>query len=115
MLGFETLDDLQREYCKTIISSLPRFVDPEQPPKKKLPFSTIHRHPFIHNVQLLLPQDLFDAVWSSRLRDTSTSQYVNVKMSLSDLLEADFFSRYVKTGDELIETMQALDLIEEPF
>jgi hypothetical protein len=49
---FDFSDEVsQHEKCYTTIGQLPPFVDPEQPPSKKSPFSAISTHPFIHTVR----------------------------------------------------------------
>lgn len=97
--------------------SLPPFVDPEQPPSKKNPFSTIIGQPFIHTVcndtkfeklcseaevtaqvQLVLPQELYDVLWDNVEAKIGNIVYSRVIMSLSEILEGEFFNKYIKTG-----------------
>jgi ribonuclease P/MRP protein subunit RPP40 len=48
---FEEVDDAsRREKCFTTIAQLPTFIDPKQIPGKRLPFSTIQNHAFVHSV-----------------------------------------------------------------
>ncbi|KAF6220904.1 hypothetical protein HO133_002584 [Letharia lupina] len=82
--------------------NLPPFVDPEQPPSTKKPFSTILGQPFTHTVQLILPQELYDVVWKEVEAKISNIQYSRVIMPLSGLLEGDFFNRYIKIGNILM-------------
>lgn len=49
MFDFED-DASRREKCFTTIAQLPPFIDPKQIPSKKMPFSAITNHPFIHTV-----------------------------------------------------------------
>ncbi|KAI5300199.1 hypothetical protein KEM55_008874 [Ascosphaera atra] len=117
MFDFEASGDLEREICRTTVGSLPLFIDPKQPPKKQTPFSTVQRHPFIHNhavtslerdaddvlkVQLLLPQEDYDAAWDARLRSIATCQYAKATMPIASLLEGDFFNKYIKTGNVIM-------------
>ncbi|CAD6587543.1 MAG: hypothetical protein ASARMPREDX12_002930 [Alectoria sarmentosa] len=83
-------------------STLPPYVDPQQPPSKRKPFSTILNQPFTHTVQLILPQELYDVVWKEVETKISNIQYSRVIMSLSELLEGDFFNMYIKTGNILM-------------
>ncbi|CAF9909444.1 hypothetical protein IMSHALPRED_008363 [Imshaugia aleurites] len=82
--------------------TLPPYVDPEQPPSKKKPFSTISSLSFIHTVQLVLPQELYDVVWKDVEAKISNTQYSRVIMSLSEILEGDFFNKYIKIGNILM-------------
>lgn len=43
--------NINKEKCYTTIGELPTFVDPEQPPTKKQPFSAVANHPFVHSVR----------------------------------------------------------------
>ncbi|EHA26628.1 hypothetical protein ASPNIDRAFT_46557 [Aspergillus niger ATCC 1015] len=81
MLDFED-DASKREKCYTTIGQLPAFIDPKQPPTKRSPCSAILGHPFVHTLQKL--------------------RYARVFMSLSSLLEGEFFNTYIKTGNILM-------------
>ncbi|PWY95071.1 hypothetical protein BO94DRAFT_456164 [Aspergillus sclerotioniger CBS 115572] len=83
MLDFED-DASRREKCYTTIAQLPAFIDPRQPPTKRSPFSAILGRPYIHTSKL------------QKLR------YARVFMSLSSLLEGDFFNTYIKIGNILM-------------
>lgn len=49
MLGFED-PVLHSEKCYTTLGNFPPFIDPDHPPRKKSPFSTIRTQPFVHSV-----------------------------------------------------------------
>ncbi|OJD25127.1 hypothetical protein ACJ73_03507 [Blastomyces percursus] len=94
--------DLRKEKCYTTIGKLPPFVDPQQPPIKKSPFSSISKHSFVHSTTLILPEEIYDSVWDSISNRIQTHQYAKVIMPLSTLLEHDFFNPYIKIGDILL-------------
>ncbi|CRG84876.1 hypothetical protein PISL3812_02056 [Talaromyces islandicus] len=81
---------------------LPAHVDREQPPPRKAPFSTISHHPIVHTTDLILPKDVYNAVWGSILSRLEQPQYVQVIMPLSSLLEGEFFNTFIKTGAALM-------------
>ncbi|PWY76877.1 hypothetical protein BO83DRAFT_436348 [Aspergillus eucalypticola CBS 122712] len=97
MLDFED-DASKREKCYTTIGQLPAFIDPKQPPTKRSPFSAILGHPFVHTVEVILPKDILSYV-QPQLQNL---RYARVFMSLSSLLEGDFFNTYIKTGNILM-------------
>ncbi|PGH18545.1 hypothetical protein AJ79_00324 [Helicocarpus griseus UAMH5409] len=94
--------DAQKEKCYTTIGKLPPFVDVQQPPVKKSPFSSISKHPFVHSTELILPKEIYDAAWDSISSQIQAPQYAKVIMPLSALLEHDFFNTYIKTGNILL-------------
>ena len=49
-------------------------------------------------MQLILPQELYDVIWKDVEAKISNIQYSRVIMSLSDILEGDFFNKYIKIG-----------------
>ncbi len=49
-------------------------------------------------MQLILPQELYDVVWKDVEAKISNIHYSRVIMSLSEILERDFFNTYIKTG-----------------
>ncbi|KAI5295550.1 hypothetical protein KEM52_001039 [Ascosphaera acerosa] len=119
MIDFELSPEFQRDVCRTSIARLPRITegggscgscgsrdtskrDAQQLPTKQLPLSVILRHQLLHSVQLILPQQAYDALWAPRLRDIATFHYARVRMPLPALLEGDFFNRYIKAGNVLM-------------
>ncbi|GJP94974.1 hypothetical protein CBS63078_3025 [Aspergillus niger] len=97
MLDFED-DASKREKCYTTIGQLPAFIDPKQPPTKRSPCSAILGHPFVHTVEVILPKDIFSHVQPQLQK----LRYARVFMSLSSLLEGEFFNTYIKTGNILM-------------
>ncbi|THC92546.1 hypothetical protein EYZ11_007999 [Aspergillus tanneri] len=101
MFGFDD-GASRREKCYTAVGELPRFIDPKQPPTKRSPFLAICGHPFLHTVELILPERVYTAIESSLNSKLQNLQYARVFMSLSSLLEGDFFNTYIKTGNILM-------------
>ncbi|KAF4260554.1 hypothetical protein KXV27_002788 [Aspergillus fumigatus] len=97
MLHFDD-DASRREKCFTTITQLPAFVDPKQPPIKKSPFSAIANHPFVHTVEILLPEEVYSSIKDSLDAKVQKLRYARVFMSPSALLEGDFFNTYIKAG-----------------
>ena len=50
-------------------------------------------------VDLLLPEDLYNKAWKSLEHRIGKYEYSKVTMSLSQLLEGDFFNTYIKAGN----------------
>ncbi|KAF7118205.1 hypothetical protein CNMCM5793_007606 [Aspergillus hiratsukae] len=101
MLDFDD-DASRREKCFTTIAQLPAYVDPKQPPSKKSPFSAIVNHPFVHTVEVLLPEEVYSSIKDSLDPKVQKLRYARVFMSPSALLEGDFFNTYIKTGNILM-------------
>ncbi|KAF2472228.1 uncharacterized protein BDR25DRAFT_284800 [Lindgomyces ingoldianus] len=82
-------------------SLLPGYIDPQNLPTKKKPFSTFNAQRFSHTLDLILPEELYELVQTqldvgdgaSRLR------YAKVYMKLGELLEGPFFTEYIKKGN----------------
>ncbi|EPS33562.1 hypothetical protein PDE_08524 [Penicillium oxalicum 114-2] len=99
---FDFSDDAShREKCYTTISQLPRFVDPNQVPRKRSPFSTILNHAFVHTVEVILEEDMYAEIQTS-LGKLDKPRSARVFMSPSDLLEHEFFNTYIKTGNVMM-------------
>ncbi|KAB8236312.1 ribonuclease P protein subunit p40 [Aspergillus alliaceus] len=100
---FDLEDDAsRREKCYTTVAQLPSFIDPKQPPMKKPPFSAIWGHPFVHTVEVILPEATYRIIQNSLDTKLPKLRYARVFMSLSSLLEGDFFNTYIKAGNILM-------------
>ncbi|KAE8161021.1 ribonuclease P 40kDa subunit-domain-containing protein [Aspergillus tamarii] len=100
---FDLEDDAsRREKCYTAVAQLPSFIDSKQPPMKKSPFSAIWGHPFVHTVEVILPEATYKTIESSLDTKLPKLRYARVFMSLSSLLEGDFFNAYIKSGNILM-------------
>ncbi|WEW61568.1 ribonuclease P subunit [Emydomyces testavorans] len=93
---------LDKEKCYTSIGLLPPYIEPTQAPTKRSPFSAISGHPFIHSTELILPEEVYQTAWDAIARRIGVCQYAKVFMSLSDVIEGDFFNQYIKIGDILL-------------
>ncbi|OJJ49374.1 hypothetical protein ASPZODRAFT_1466817 [Penicilliopsis zonata CBS 506.65] len=92
----------RREKCYTTITQLPAFIDPKQPPASKSPFTAIKSHPFIHTVEVILPEETYASIKSSLNTKIKNPSCARVFMPLSALIEGDFFNAYIKTGNILM-------------
>ncbi|RAL17231.1 ribonuclease P protein subunit p40, partial [Aspergillus homomorphus CBS 101889] len=101
MLEFND-DASRREKCFTCLGQLPPYIDPKQPPTKKAPFAAVLGHPFIHTVEVTLPKEAHTTIQASLDSRLQKLRYARVFMSLSSLLEPDFFNTYIKTGNILM-------------
>ncbi|KAJ6189409.1 Ribonuclease P Rpp40 [Penicillium mononematosum] len=100
---FEEVDDAsRREKCFTTIAQLPAFIDPKQIPGKRLPFSTIQNHAFVHSVEVILPKEFYLQIKPSLESKLEKPRYARVFMAPSALLEHDFFNTYIKSGNILM-------------
>lgn len=54
MFDFED-DASRREKCYTSVTKLPASINLEEPPSKRVPFSAIEGHCFLHTVDRFLP------------------------------------------------------------
>ncbi|KAA6406916.1 MAG: hypothetical protein FRX48_09214 [Lasallia pustulata] len=88
--------------CYFTHGTLPKYIDPEQPPASKKPFSTIMGQSFTHTVDVLLPEELYELICNDIESKLSSVQYSRVIMPLSALLEGDFFNSYIKSGNILM-------------
>ena len=86
--------------CFFTNTTLPRFVNHEQPPTKKKPFSTILKHPYGHVVDIVLPKSAAARLQQTLQADTSFSSahYRRVYKKLKEILSGDLLEKYIKTG-----------------
>ncbi|MCJ1223615.1 hypothetical protein MMC12_000258 [Toensbergia leucococca] len=98
MFNFQS-DDLPKSKCYLSHGTLPQFIDPSQPPSKKKPFATVLSQSFTHTLDLVLPEELYELIWKDVESEVGLVRYSRVIMPLSVLLEGDFFSSYIKTGN----------------
>ena len=115
MLNFKT-SDISCLKMSVSNGALPAYIETQQPPSRKKPFSTILNQSFTHavsekmrlmgsiwlrwlpQVELLLPEELYDLIWQDVSSKTSSLEYSRVIMSLSEILDGDFFNKYIKAG-----------------
>lgn len=76
-------------------SLLPTYIDPLNVSTKKFPFAAFNKQPFSHELDLILPSELYLLV-----RDSLASTfYARVHMKLADILEKEFLETYIKHGN----------------
>ncbi|KAL6239043.1 hypothetical protein BDW75DRAFT_199443 [Aspergillus navahoensis] len=102
MFGLEDDDASGREKCYTTIAQLPQSIDPKLPPIKKSPFSAILGNHFIHTVEVIMPKEIYSSIESSLDFKLQKLRYARLSMTLSSLIEGDFFNTYIKTGNILM-------------
>ncbi|KAI9773204.1 MAG: hypothetical protein M1839_002212 [Geoglossum umbratile] len=78
------------------------WIDRDQIPTRPKPFSTINSHPFNHTVELILPEELYKPIGQNLDRDIAPIKYSKVILALSQLLDGDFFTQYIKIGNVLM-------------
>ncbi|KAI9670528.1 MAG: hypothetical protein M1831_005748 [Alyxoria varia] len=99
---------------------LPGYIEAEQLPTKKKPFSTIWGLRWLHTVDILLPVELREAVQKELAAwKVEELRYAKVIMSLGDIVEGDFFNEYVKKGVLRLEldkaTYERAGLVGKPI
>ncbi|KAL4977527.1 ribonuclease P 40kDa subunit-domain-containing protein [Aspergillus desertorum] len=106
MFGLEDDDTSGREKCYTTVAQLPQFFDPKQPPIKRSPFSAILGNHFIIGnplrrcqVEVTMPKEVYLSIESSLYSKLQKPRYARLSMTLSSLIEGDFFNIYIKTGN----------------
>ncbi|KAL8342170.1 hypothetical protein RB601_005114 [Gaeumannomyces tritici] len=77
-------------------------VDTKQPPSKGKPWTALAARDFIHQVDLVLPQDAFKAFKEQALDGKQSPQFKRVVMTLGQVIEKDFLVGYIKTGNILM-------------
>jgi ribonuclease P/MRP protein subunit RPP40 len=77
-------------------------VDPKQPPTKRKPFANILDHQFINKVEMILPKELYDIMENEIFADSRSPVYSRVILPLETLVQGDFFTEYIKKGNNSI-------------
>ncbi|MCJ1240112.1 hypothetical protein MMC14_008112 [Varicellaria rhodocarpa] len=94
--------------CYVTHANLPKYIDSEQPPIKRKPFSTILNQAFNHTVLRDMfdtrkdNEEIYNTIWYTIESQIKHVRYSRVFLPLSALLEADFFNNYIKTGNVLM-------------
>ncbi|TVY82004.1 Ribonuclease P protein subunit p40 [Lachnellula suecica] len=66
-------------------------LDPKQPPVKRKPFAAILSHEFVHKLEFVLPEDIWDVI-KDKFAVMDEPRYSKVIMPLKALLEGEFFN-----------------------
>jgi ribonuclease P/MRP protein subunit RPP40 len=91
--------DRRNPKTRVHVGQLPAYIDLKQPPTKKTPWRTINEVPFIKSVNLVLPQELCNVIWSKIEDESKKAGYAKVIMKLQDVLDGAFFTEYIKKGE----------------
>ncbi|KAF4549582.1 Hypothetical protein D9617_21g098030 [Elsinoe fawcettii] len=81
---------------------LPQTIDEKHPPTKRKPFSSILENPHNHTVDVLVRQQDHTNFLAGLQRATGDQRYARVHLKLKDLIEEEFFDRYIKSGNILL-------------
>ncbi|KAH0522715.1 hypothetical protein TsFJ059_006515 [Trichoderma semiorbis] len=73
-------------------------VDPKQIPSKGKPWTAISDLDFIHKVDLIIPQDIYETV-AQKMTEREAPAYYRVVMTLGQVLETKFLTQYIKLGN----------------
>ncbi|KAK4200356.1 ribonuclease P 40kDa subunit-domain-containing protein [Triangularia verruculosa] len=101
MLSFQQPAFYQSSKC-FVTHGVMGHVDPKQPPSKGKPWTAFASQDFVYTADLILPQEVLEAVQGKLLRDEAVPEYKGVVMSLHDILTGDFFNSYIKQGNILM-------------
>ncbi|OAK98594.1 hypothetical protein IQ06DRAFT_294967 [Phaeosphaeriaceae sp. SRC1lsM3a] len=93
--------------------NLPSYIDPQNVSTKKQPFATFNKQQFTHTLDLILPEELYELV-QQKLDTYGTGHYARAHMKLSELLEADFLTTYIKQGN-IMMLSEGRPLIDNRF
>jgi ribonuclease P/MRP protein subunit RPP40 len=97
MLDIGKSTNLPTPKCYFSTTTLPSYTDITDLPTKKAPFNLLHRTPYYHTLILITPT-------ASPLDLTSfpPTKYARVQFPLLHLLQGDFFTKHIKTGNVLL-------------
>ncbi|KAL7794375.1 ribonuclease P 40kDa subunit domain-containing protein [Trichoderma ceciliae] len=76
-------------------------VDPKQIPSKGNPWTAISNLDFIHKVDLIIPQDIYEIV-VQKMTARESPAYYRVVMTLGQVLETKFLTQYIKLGNVMM-------------
>ncbi|KAI4686575.1 uncharacterized protein J4E84_005856 [Alternaria hordeiaustralica] len=97
-------------------SLLPSYIDPSNVSTKKKPFSAFSAQKYSHTLSLILPSEIYSLISHElhRADSPALTQYAHVHMSLSDILEADFLTTYIKSGN-IMMLSEGRPLLDDRF
>ncbi|EME50377.1 hypothetical protein DOTSEDRAFT_118599 [Dothistroma septosporum NZE10] len=96
MLGFNR-DTGPKPKCLVTTTKLSNFLNHEQPPTKKRPFSTVLGQEFVHTLDLLLPASAASPLQETLKNSIGTLTYSKLHLKPLDLLTNPFFTTYIKS------------------
>ncbi|KAI9825478.1 MAG: hypothetical protein M1826_006974 [Phylliscum demangeonii] len=92
-------DDAGATKCYFSSGPLPAFINAEQPPLKKKPLAALASNPFNQLVELILSREAYGAIEGELSRKLRPIRYGTVNLPPSALLEREFLSTHIKTGN----------------
>ena len=51
-------------------------------------------------MDVILPKEAYEAIWAAVVKDRDAPKFKKVVMSLQDILSGDFFTEYIKKGED---------------
>ncbi|APA14737.1 hypothetical protein SS1G_06745 [Sclerotinia sclerotiorum 1980 UF-70] len=78
-------------------------VDTKQTPTRRKPFVNILGYKYINKVEMILPQEMYEVMrreMEEVFSENGGPVYSRVVMPLSALIEGEFFTEYIKKGEE---------------
>ncbi|KAK3379235.1 ribonuclease P 40kDa subunit-domain-containing protein [Lasiosphaeria ovina] len=101
MLSLPTPSLYQASKC-FVTHGVMSHLDPNQPPSKSKPWSTLTSQDFVNRADLIVPQEAYDAIHAKLVEGRRAPEFKRVVMSLHDILTSEFFVEYIKKGDILM-------------
>ncbi|KAK0643336.1 ribonuclease P 40kDa subunit-domain-containing protein [Cercophora newfieldiana] len=98
MLAFQAPSVYQASKCYFTYGKM-GHVDPKQPPSKSKPWTTLLGQDFVHRLDLIVPEEAYEAVHAAVVQNREAPQFKRVVISLRDVLSGDFFTEYIKKGN----------------
>jgi ribonuclease P/MRP protein subunit RPP40 len=96
MLDIGKSTNLPTPKCYFSTTTLPSYTDITELPTKKAPFNLLHRTPYYHTLTLITPTS-FPLDFTS-----NPAKYARVQFPLLHLLQGEFFTKHIKTGNILL-------------
>ncbi|KAK2614892.1 hypothetical protein N8I77_001683 [Diaporthe amygdali] len=102
MLGFAQPSVYEKSKCFFSYGRLPH-IDPHQLPTawedRGKPWSSVLLDGLVSKVDLVMPQDQWQAVQERLVGNVPAPEFCRVTMTLLQILRGDFFTEYIKIGD----------------
>jgi ribonuclease P/MRP protein subunit RPP40 len=96
MLDIGKSSNLPTPKCYFSTTNLASYNDSSELPTKKAPFNLLNRTPYYHTLTLVSP------ISNSLDYTSKSSKYARLRIPLLDILQGDFFTKHIKTGNVLL-------------
>jgi ribonuclease P/MRP protein subunit RPP40 len=95
---------------------LPSYIDPQNVSTKKKPFSTFNKQRYTHNVDLVLPEEIYELIKAelARADGPARTQFARVHVKLGEIIESDFLNGHIKQGNVMMLS-EGRSLIDDRF